>query len=95
MIVLADGHSLAEVADEVAADGVEIDQSLSSASAFEQATPTMRSIATALLPFVRVWGLGGAHRDRPGTRRGCRMRREATTPPSGRWAPPGRSDGLG
>ena len=59
MIVLAEGHSLAEVADEVAADGVEIDQSLSSASAFQQATPTMRSIATALRLFALVAGLAG------------------------------------
>ena len=59
MIVLAEGHTLAEVADEVAAEGVEIDPSLSSASAFQQATPTMRSIATALRLFALVAGLAG------------------------------------
>ena len=59
MIVLADGHSLAEVADAVVDDGVEIDPSLSTASAFQQATPTMRSIATALRLFALVAAFAG------------------------------------
>ena len=59
MIVLADGHTLADVAEAVAADGVEIDSSLATESAFQQATPTMRSIATALRIFALVAGLAG------------------------------------
>ena len=59
MIVLADGHTLAEVADLVAPDGVEIDPSISTEAAFLQATPTMHSIATALRLFALVAGLAG------------------------------------
>lgn len=59
MVVLAEGHTLSEVAAAVAEDGVEIDSSLSTESAFQQATPTMRSIATALRLFALVAGLAG------------------------------------
>ena len=94
MIVLAEGYTLADVADAVADDGVEIDSSLSTESAFRQATPTMRSIATALRLFALVAGLAGLIAIGQAAARACRTPREATTRPSGRWAPPGPSGGL-
>ena len=60
MIVLAEGHIAGRGRrTSVADDGVEIDSSLSATSAFQQATPTMRSIATALRLFALVAGLAG------------------------------------